>query len=107
MGDPSVSCNAFSTEALRPDIGALWENWAVAAVAKRNALRGSSAELYFWRSRATSKVDLVICQGERLRAFELTWRGRRDAGRAFRNAYGVTVATPVPENPFVGDVLDG
>ena len=99
--------NAFSADALRPDIGALWENWAIAEVAKRNALLGAPFELYFWRSRAQSEVDLVIRQDERLRAFELKWSGRRGAGRAFRDAYGVTVETLAPENPFVADVLDG
>jgi predicted AAA+ superfamily ATPase len=98
--------NAFSADPLRPDIGALWENWAIAEVAKRNALLGAPAELYFWRSRAQSKVDLVIREGERLRAFELKWSGRRGSGRAFRDAYGVAVETLVPENPFVADVLD-
>ena len=98
--------NAFSADPLRPDIGALWENWAIAEVAKRNVLLGSPAELYFWRSRAQSEVDLVIREGERLRAFELKWSGRRGSGRAFRDAYGVAVETLVPENPFVADVLD-
>jgi hypothetical protein len=51
-------------------------------------------------------VDLVIREGERLRAFELKWSGRRGSGRAFRDAYGVAVETLVPENPFVADVLD-
>lgn len=99
--------NAFSADPLRPDIGALWENWAIAEVAKRNVLLGSPAELYFWRSRAQSEVDLVIREGERLRAFELKWSGRCGSGRAFRDAYGVAVEPLAPENPFVADVLDG
>jgi len=28
--------NAFSAEELRPDIGALWENWVIAEAAKHN-----------------------------------------------------------------------
>ncbi len=39
--------NAFATDDFRPDIGALWENWVIAEVAKRNALLGSPAELFF------------------------------------------------------------
>jgi hypothetical protein len=97
--------NAFSTDALRPDIGALWENWVIAEVAKRNALLGGTAELFFWRSRAQSEVDLVVKQGEQLRAFEIKWSGRRAAGRAFRDAYGVAVESVGPEDPFVADVL--
>ncbi|MEI7733485.1 MAG: DUF4143 domain-containing protein [Verrucomicrobiota bacterium] len=54
--------NAYSTEEFRPDIGALWENWGIAEVAKHNALLGSPAELFFWRTRAQSEVDLVVKQ---------------------------------------------
>jgi uncharacterized protein len=58
--------NAFSTDPFRTDIGPLWENWVIAEVAKQNLLRGSGSELYFWRSRAQSEVDLVVKTGERL-----------------------------------------
>jgi len=67
--------NAFATEALRPDIGPLWENWTIAEIAKRNALLGAPAELFFWRSRTQSEIDLVVKQGNRLRAFESSGRG--------------------------------
>jgi hypothetical protein len=96
--------NVFSIDALRPDIGALWENWVIAEVAKGNALRGGPAELFFWRSRAQSEVDLVIKQGDALRAFEIKWSGRRAAGRAFRDAYGVEVETIGPDDPFVTEL---
>ena len=99
--------NAFSADALRPDIGALWESWVIAEIAKRNALLGTPAELFFWRSRAQSEVDLVVKQGDRLRGFEIKWSGRPAAGRAFRDAYGVTVEKIGPENPFAAEWLQG
>jgi predicted AAA+ superfamily ATPase len=97
--------NAFSTDEFRPDIGALWENWVIAEVAKRNALFGSPAELFFWRTRAQSEVDLVVKQGNGLRAFEIKWLPRRVSGRAFREAYGVEVEPVLSDNPFVVDIL--
>jgi hypothetical protein len=99
--------NAFSTDALRPDIGALWENWVIAEVAKHNALLGGPAELFFWRSRAQSEVDLVVKKGDRLLAFEIKWSGRRATGRAFRDAYGVAVEPLGPDDPFLADRLVG
>ena len=63
--------NTFSTDDFRPDIGALWESWVIAEIAKRNALLGSPAKLFFWRSGAQSEVDLVVKQNDRLRAFEI------------------------------------
>ena len=93
--------NMFSTDPLRPDIGALWENWAIAEVAKHNLLLGSPAELFFWRSRSQSELDLVIKQGERLRAFEVKWSSqRRIHNRAFEDAYSVKVERIHSTDPF-------
>lgn len=97
--------NAFSTDEFRPDIGVLWENWVIAEVAKRNALLGSPAELFFWRTRAQSEVDLVVKQADRLQAFEIKWSPRRVTGRAFRDAYGVEVEPIHSDNPFATDIF--
>lgn len=97
--------NAFSTDEMRPDIGSLWENWVIAEVAKRNALLGSPAELFFWRSRAQSEVDLVVKQSSGIRAFEAKWTPGRSSGRAFKDAYGVQVETIDRTNPFAVDVF--
>lgn len=97
--------NAFATDEFRPDVGALWENWVIAEVAKRNALLGSPAGLFFWRTRAQSEVDLVVKQESGLRAFEVKWSPRRIAGRAFREAYGVEVEPIHADNPFATELF--
>ncbi len=97
--------NAFSTDDFRPDIGALWENWVIAEAAKRNALLGSPAELFFWRTRTQAEVDLVVKQGAGLRAFEIKWSPQRGSGRAFRDAYGIQVEAIRPDNPFLADIF--
>ncbi len=96
---------AYSDSESRPDIGALWENWVIAEVAKRNLLFGSPAQLHFWRSRAQSEVDLVIRQDEKLQAFEIKWSSRRVVGRAFQNAYGVEVQGIRPTHPFTEHLI--
>ena len=97
--------NAFSTDEFRPDIGVLWENWVIAEVARQNALLGSPAELFFWRTRAQSEVDLVVKQANGLQAFEIKWSPRRVSGRAFRDAYGVEVKPIHSDNPFAVDIF--
>jgi predicted AAA+ superfamily ATPase len=97
--------NAFSTEEYRPDIGVLWENWVIAEAAKHNLLRGAVSELFFWRSRAQSEVDLVVKTGDRLSAYEVKWRSRRPAGRAFAAQHGVVVRNVNSENPLIGEQL--
>lgn len=81
----------------------LWENWVIAEIAKRNALMGSPAELFFWRTRAQSEVDLVVKQPSGLKAFEIKWSPRRVSGRAFRDAYGVDVQCLHSDDPFAID----
>ena len=99
--------NAFATEELRPDIGGLWENWVIAEIAKHNQLKGCPCDLFFWRSRAKSEVDLVVKTGDHLRAFEIKWNRKRSrANRAFTAAYGVKVEFISSENPFVAGCLD-
>ncbi|MGF1613139.1 MAG: ATP-binding protein [Gammaproteobacteria bacterium] len=97
--------NAFAADQFRPDIGAVWENWVVAELAKHNALLGSPCELFFWRSRTQAEVDLVVKSERGLRAFEIKWNPRRTGSAAFRAAYGVDVEPIGPENPFVADLL--
>ena len=97
--------NAFAADEFRPDIGAVWENWVIAELAKRNVLLGSPCELFFWRSRTQAEVDLVL-KGERgLRAFEIKWNPRRAGSAAFRAAYGVDVEPVGPDHPWVADLL--
>lgn len=98
--------NAFSVDEFRPDIGALWENWVIAEFAKRNALLGSPADLFFWRTRSQSEVDLVVKQGENLRAIEVKWSPRKTSGRAFRDAYGVEVESIRPDNPLATERVE-
>jgi hypothetical protein len=69
-------------------------------------LLGSPFDLFFWRSRTQAEVDLVVKTGGGLNAFEIKWNPRRSGSAAFRAAYGVTVGTIAPTNPFVEEILN-
>jgi len=97
--------NAFAPDEFRPDIGALWENWVIAEMAKMNLLSGSPCELFFWRSRSQAEVDLVVKMEHDLKAFEIKWTPRRIKSSAFNSAYGVEVSPISPANPFFADIL--
>lgn len=97
--------NQFSTDELRPDLGSLWENWVIAEIAKRNLIESSPYELFFWRSRHSSEVDLVVTRGTELKAFEIKWRQQRIACRAFTDAYGIEPTLLSSANPFVADAV--
>jgi len=97
--------NTFAADEIRPDIGAVWENWVIAEMTKRNVLLGSPCELFFWRSRTQAEVDLVVKAESGLRAFEIKWNPRRAGSAAFRSAYGVNVEPIGPDNPFVAELI--
>lgn len=96
--------NELNINPLRSDIGALWENWVVAEAAKENIQMNGKKSLYFWRSRAGSEVDLVIKDGEKIRAFEIKWASRRKGGvKAFSARYGVNVEVITSDFPLIPD----
>lgn len=93
--------NELSVNPLRSDIGTLWENWVVAEVAKQNIQTETRKHLYFWRSRAGSEVDLVIKDGEKIKAFEIKWSPRQKAkAKAFKDHYGVDVKMITSNSPL-------
>ena len=83
----------FDTSELRPDLGALFENYLMAEIMKRNVQRTDPAELFFWRSRNQSEVDLIVKTGDELQPFEIKWSRSRKRASAFENAYHVPVKT--------------
>lgn len=93
--------NEFSLNPLRSDIGALWENWVIAEFAKQNMLYGQKRNLYFWRSRIGSEVDLIIKEDEKLRAYEIKWKKQKVLKRAFTNRYGVKVELIESSHPIL------
>lgn len=83
--------NDFSLNPLRPDIGALWEGWVVAEFAKQNLLTGQKNNLYFWRSKAGSEVDLLIKKSDLIKAYEIKWQKKFSTQKAFNQKYGLKV----------------
>ena len=93
--------NEFSLNPLRSDIGALWENWVISEFAKQNMLYGQKCNLYFWRSRIGSEVDLIIKEDGKLWAYEIKWRKQKILKKAFTNKYGVEVKLIESSHPII------
>ena len=90
----------FSFSELRSDIGSVWENWVIAEFMKSNLLNDQKQNLYFWRSRSLSEVDLVIKDGDKLFAYEIKWKKSGQANRAFADQYKVEVEIINSQNPL-------
>ena len=73
----------------RADVGALWENYMVSELRKKNAYTLSYAMPYFWRTTQQQKIDYVEdCDGK-LTAYEFKWNPTKKAkvSKSFLSAY--------------------
>jgi hypothetical protein len=91
----------FSLNPLRSDIGQLWENWVMSEFAKHNLLTGQKRNLYFWRSRAHSEVDLVVKEGEKISAYEIKWKKQKINKGAFESLYKTKVSLIDSSRPLI------
>ncbi len=66
----------FQTLELRPDKGALWENFLVSERLKFNLYRNTGARMYFWRTRQQQEVDYVEELDGCITAWEFKWKPR-------------------------------
>ena len=71
------------------DIGALWENFAIAERVKKNAYDRSYCNSWFWRTKTQTEVDYIEELDGKLHAFEFKWHPARavSAPQSFTAAY--------------------
>lgn len=73
----------------RQDAGALWENFIVSELHKRNSYTGTNARLFFWRTAQQQEIDLVEERNGKLRAMEVKWspKAKVNFPQTFKGAY--------------------
>jgi len=67
--------NNFNPPHLRPDVGALWENFMISERLKWNTNNMIPVNTYFWRTYQQREIDFIEEKGGRLAGFEFKWRG--------------------------------
>lgn len=85
----------------RADVGALWENYMVSELLKKNSYGLTYARPYFWRTTQQQEIDYIEeCDG-RMEAYEFKWNPAKKAkvSKTFLSAYpDVEVQTINREN---------
>jgi len=76
----------FSDLESRPDKGALFENFFISELVKQNSYQETGYELYYWRTKQGSDIDVVLEKGQQLIGVELKYR-RKAINKAFQNRY--------------------
>ena len=94
LGVRNAILKDFSTSPLRGDIGALFESWVIAEVAKRNIML-NSGKVIFASGRKTQggEVDLIIKGTDTFKAYEIKWSKQSTTAsiKSFTNAYDIPV----------------
>ena len=92
----------FSPLNLRPDTGALWENFLLAERMKRNIYSDYYANTYFWRTTTQQEIDYVEEYQGKLHAFEFKWRAKKKVRfpKSFLEAYPGSETYSIDQNSF-------
>ncbi|MFB0948234.1 MAG: putative AAA+ superfamily ATPase [Spirosomataceae bacterium] len=71
--------NDFKPMEVRNDKGAIWENFIVSEIYKKNryASLTDRNELFFWRSKAKSEIDLILKKVDIIEAIEIKYSSRK------------------------------
>ena len=64
----------FDSLKLRPDKGALWENFMISERWKFNHNHGRRPSCYFWRTHQKQEIDYVEEEGGKIRGYEFKWK---------------------------------
>jgi len=93
--------NNFQPIRLRPDRGALWENFFINERRRQHDYRNTGTRLHFWRTYDHQEIDLIEVDTQgKLKAFECKWQNKKRWGpAAWIKAYPDTpVAFVHPDN---------
>lgn len=64
----------FDPPRLRPDKGALWENFMISERQKFNHNRSQRPMCYFWRTHQKQEIDYVEEKGGKIKGYEFKWQ---------------------------------
>lgn len=94
---------------LRPDKGAIFENFFIAEKIKERAYDGRDSRIHFWRSRQGAEIDFIerTTSGDQIWAYECKWKEKTALPVSFKmlypNAHFECITTLDVVNHFAGE----
>ncbi len=94
---------------LRPDKGAIFENFFIAEMIKDRAYSGRNSEINFWRDRQGAEIDLVESSnaGKVIAAYECKWKETAAMPAPFKNLYPRATFTAITASNIVDRLVIG
>lgn len=74
---------------IRPDKGAIFENFFIAEKIKERAYNMHSSDIHFWRNRQGSEIDFIesMHSSKELFAYECKWKDKASTPLSFKTSY--------------------
>ena len=90
----------FNTLDLRPDKGALWENFLIVERMKKNNYESSLAKSFFWRTVQQQEIDYVEEKSGKIKGYEIKWnpKAKVKIPMVFKETYSTEVEVLSREN---------
>ena len=77
LGIRNAILSAFQPLHLRNDIGALFENFFILELIKKNAYTRAWKKYYFWRTKKWQEIDIIEVEESISQAYEVKWSDQR------------------------------
>lgn len=89
LGIRNALIENFSPIDLRPDLGALWENYLLMERKKKKEYSRSYPNMYFWRTYSGAEVDFVEEKDGLVTGYEFKWQSKSSsAPKAWMDTFG-------------------
>ena len=90
----------FNALELRPDKGAIWENFLICERMKKNNYEGSLAKPYFWRTVQQQEIDYVEETAGQVTGYEIKWneKAKVKLPKLFKETYNTEIEVLTREN---------
>lgn len=73
VGVRNAVINNFNPLSIRDDVGAIWENYIIIEMMKKQAYKQEDANNYFWRTYDQKEIDLIEEKAGCLCGYEIKW----------------------------------
>jgi hypothetical protein len=108
LGIRNALIGDFNDLSIRPDRGAVWENFLIIERIKTYLNQGRSVQGHFWRTYGGAEVDYIeLGDAGQLRAFEIKFGASAltRSAASFKNHYATDVKLVNPEN-YLSFIID-
>ena len=106
MGVRNTLINNFNVLPLRNDGGAIFENFVVAEMIKKEANKPQKANFYFWRTYEQKEIDLIMEKNGAITAYEMKLNKPKKISSfaTFKKLYPKSIAKVITLDSFLEDI---